>query len=127
MMNGKNILWAAVLVSGAHPPVSNQPPPKRPLYGPPEHLSGTYVGGWERSNFEGCWLDFTEEAGTDFLRLLPKVEKAQRERLRLKLNMLGRRSIQPIQTPPARYGHMGAYSCGVEATKILSVEVVVDR
>lgn len=126
-MTSKDIIWAAVLLSGAHSPLSNHPSLGRPLYGPPEHLSGTYVGGFERSNFEGCWLKFTEEAETDFLRLLPKLGGVQRERPRLKLKMLGRRSIQPIQTPPARHGHMGAYSCGVEATKILSVEVVVDR
>lgn len=124
---GKASIVLAVMLIACAPPASlGRSTPQLPLYGHPKRLSGIYETAFEVSLFNGCWLDFTKKAGTDFVKLYPKAASLRGERARFKLKLRGRETLRNALSPPARYGHLGITDCQIQATDVLSVEAVSD-
>jgi hypothetical protein len=106
------------------PPRPPQTVPPEPQFGPEEAMAGTWVTRFEHSDFNSCWFEMAPEALAEFRRLYPtdSADAPQNGRS-YRLRILGRRSIDPA-SGPALYGHLGGWRCEIEATRILSAEVV---
>ncbi|HEX8364127.1 MAG TPA: hypothetical protein VF603_02450 [Allosphingosinicella sp.] len=96
-----------------------QTQPDVPGYGPETRFSGTLIAGFEIASFNGCWFSITPEASADFDRLVPAADPPQdRSPAQFHLEIIGRRTLGE-NMPPEGYGHLGMWSCQIEASRIL--------
>lgn len=110
-------LFCGALLLGCSGGAQGQP--EGPRYGPEMRFSGMLITAFEMANFNGCWFSITPQASADFDRLVPAADPpADRQENRFYLEILGRRTLGE-NTPPEGYGHLGMWSCEIEASRIL--------
>jgi hypothetical protein len=100
--------------------------PSQPVYGPEQLMSGVFETRFERSDFNGCWLDFSTQASAQFRQLFPpdSADSPMRGR-RYQMEIVGRRTIDGSNPDgPELYGHMNAWPCQIEATRIVAARVI---
>ena len=110
------LLVAPLLVAA---PASAQP---RPIpYGSPQRAEGAYRTGFESSDFQGCWVTFTDRGRAEFDRLRPAIQNRV-------LHGIGAWQVSWLirRTPDATvrfqgYGHLGMSKCQVEVVRVFRV------
>lgn len=105
----------------ATPAVGQRPIP----YGPPHRAEGVYRTGFESSDFDGCWVMFSERGATEFARLAPPSDGRPRfEGRAYQVSWLVRRTPAAAGARFQGYGHLGMSKCQVEVQRVYRVTAV---
>jgi hypothetical protein len=97
--------------------------PSQGPFGPEQSFTGVLALGFEHQSFDGCWLSFKDSAVSDLARLAPSPALTDQTASYIAdVTLVGRRRDVLDATDgnlgEAGFGHLGMYSCLVEAARI---------
>ncbi len=120
--------WMSLLTLLASAGCATTPVPVFPSqgpFGPERSYTGVLGLGFERQSFDNCWLDFRGSSLADLEALAPSPAlRDQHASYAADVTLIGRRrdvvDAADGDAQGAGFGHLGMYSCLIEATRIIA-------